>query len=1161
MKKKFNLGVRPHPTLKILSIKLKFAMIFFLVNVVNTFGSKSYAQEVKISLNMQNNTVEQVIDEIERQSEFYFIFNQKEIDVDRTVNIHKECTLIDEILPDLLIGTNVKYSILNNKILLTATDLSKKNISTSISENESYQTKVSGTVTDASTGEPMAGVNIQIKGTTQGTISDINGTYSISAAGDAVLVFSFIGYQSKEIAISGQSVINATLESQITDLEEVVVVGYGTQKKETLTGSVAQIKANEIQATKSTSVASAIQGKVVGVHIRQQTAEPGTFNSMISVRGFGEPLLVIDGVVRDGMSDFERLNPNDIASLSVLKDASAAIYGMNASNGVIIVTTKSGTEGKTVFNYSSTFSTKQPTTRNLQKNESAYMLRLLTNEMLKNSKLPPQTSEEDLAKWKQNNIPGFTDYDWYKEMIRNYTTSHNHNFSVEGGNKNITYFTSLGYMADHGLYRNNELQNYKKYNFRTNLTARLAEGLKLQVSLAGRWDQTKYPTETSFWLFKRIITADRGFGPFTIANPEHLASVPATNTNAWALMNEDISGYDKRIGFQYQSTIDVSYALPFIKGLTLGVLAGYDGNINDDRFLLKGFQLYDYISDAPVGTPTTTTFSNSLRHQNRLTIQNRISYNRSFAQSHNFNATLVNEIKKINVNYLYGKKQYDNVYTHDILDQGSLTNQTTEGYRTEEAYVSFLGRFNYDYKGKYLAEFSFREDGSYRYAPSKRWAFFPAFSLGWRIGQEGFIKNNIPFITDLKIRGSWGKMGEDAGRPFEYYEGYTFGPIKGGYVFNDNTLTLGMVAPGMVNENLTWMHTELIDIGLDIELWKGKLGASFDLFQKTTEGELATRISSVPNTFGATFPQENLNSSQVKGYELMISHKNTIGKFDYGISANVTLARNYLLHREQAPYTSTWDRWKSGSDGDGRIQGRAWLYQENGQYTNITQYEEEAPLYGGVNGNSYRLPGMSVVVDVNGDGVINSNDQLPTSWVGTGRNPPLQYGANMFLNYKNFDLNIALQGASMFTVYVSRNDNWGYGTRFPVFWSRYLDRWRTVDPNADPFDPATEWIPGKWEALTAVPNSNLTLLSSNRWRMDATFLRIKSLELGYQLPVSISRKIHMEKLRAFANVFNLWTFTQEALQGMDPERDEGPYTVDLTYPLMRSLNLGVEITF
>jgi len=1162
MKKKFKLGVRPHPTLKILNMKLKFAMIFFLVNVVNTFGTKSDAQEVKISLNMQNNTVEQVIDEIERQSEFCFIFNQKEIDVDRMVNIHKESRLIDEILPDLLIGTNVKYSILNNKILLTATDLSEKNILTSISKNESYQASVSGKITNASTGDAMPGVNIQIKGTTLGTISDINGTYSLSIpARDVVLIFSFIGYQSKEIAISGQSVINVTLESQITGLEEVVVIGYGTQKKETLTGAVAQIKSEDIVATKTPSVAAAIQGKIVGVQIRQQTGEPGVFNSRISIRGFGEPLLVIDGVVRDGMSDLERLNPDDIESMSVLKDASASIYGMNAANGVIIVTTKKGVSGKTEFTLSSIYTLKKPTNDLDNLTVNAYTLRSMFGEMERNSLLPVSTSASELEKWKQGTEPGYTDFNWWDEMVSNYVGTKDFNFSARGGSDKVTFFTSAGYMDDTGYFKENSAERYKRYTSRTNIEADLVEGLRLGISFYGRYENIIQPSSGTAWTMKRIITNDRGIGPYTLANNGHLSIVPAENRNIVAELSKDISGYNQNLNFQYQSTVNLDYDLPFVKGLSVGVLAAYDGATGDRRALNKTYQLYDYRTDQPVGAPSKPSFSSTMRHMIRKNIQNKISYKTSIGGDHNISTVIVNDIRRVDNTYLNGRRQYDDLFTKDIINQGSLTNQSTTGYRDEEAYVSFLGRFNYDFRSKYLLEFTLRSDGSYRYSPKQRWGTFPAVSLGWRIGQEAFFKDIFPFISDLKIRGSWGMSGIDAGNAFEYYEGYQFGSIgQSGYVFNENILTLGMVAPGVVNDNLSWVNTKTLDIGLDLELWNGKFMFTTDYFQRVEEGLLATRITSVPNTFGATFPQENLNSQITKGLEFSASYRNTIGKFNYGASANVTLSRLFYLHREQEPYRSTWSKWKSATDGDGRIQGRVWGYERDGIWTNLNEYET-AILLGSTYGNSRMLPGMDKIIDTNGDGIIDSNDQLPIMWSGAGTNPPLQFGFSTYTHYMNFDLNILVAGGAMFSMSQGRGSQWGYGTSAPVFYTRYLDRWHTQNPTDNPFDPATEWVPGKWEALTAVNTGTTTSLSTDKWRMPATYLRVKTIELGYNVPEKFTNKIRFTGIRAFINANNILTFCHEGLKMLDPERDEGSFSAGNTYPIMKSFNFGLELKF
>ncbi|MBN1185514.1 MAG: SusC/RagA family TonB-linked outer membrane protein, partial [Bacteroidales bacterium] len=849
-------------------MNLKIAILLILVSGANILGAVSYSQSETITLNMEKATLQQVMDEIERQSNLFFIFNQKQIDVDRMVDVPKDHTLINEVLPDLLVDTDIKYAIVDNKILLT-TDPRRENILTSVSVDEPLQINITGTITDASTSEPMPGVNIHVSGTTLGTISDINGNYSLSVPNlNAVLVFSFVGYESQEIAVAGRSVVNVSLSSEVKGLEEVVVIGYGTQKKETLTGSVAQIQADEIQATKATSVASSIQGKVVGVQIRQQSAEPGVYSSLISIRGFGAPLLVIDGVVRDGMEDFEKLNPSDIETMSVLKDASAAIYGMNADNGVIIITTKKGsTEGKTTFTYSGIHSSKQPTTTKRQSNVDAYTLRVLNNEMLKQTKMPLATSESELEKWKAGTEPGYRDFNWIEEAVRDWTHSQQHNLSVSGGNKNLSFYSSFGYMKDEGLFMDLSLQGYDKYNFRTNVDATLAKGFTSRISFSGRWEDRITPPGTYFWIFKEAIVGDRGVEPFTLANNGHYSLVPADNRNAFASMNRDVVGYIMDKTLQYQTTVDLNYEIPFVKGLSLGVLLGYDGQLADNRRFNKAYRMYDFRTDEP-GPLGLSDFTQNLTNFTRKNLQSKITYQTNIGQAHNISATLVNDIRKYNTNFITGKRQYDDVYTHDILDQGSLTNQQTGGYRTEEAYISYLGRFNYDYKSKYLIEFSFREDGTYRYAPSKRWAFFPAFSLGWRVGQENFIKNNLPFITDLKIRASWGKMGRDVGRAFEYYEGYSFSNVDGGYVFYDGVLSMGMVSPGVVNDNLTWISTTTTDIGFDLELFRGKFGLTFDVFKKLSEGELATRITSVPNTFGATFPQENLNSNEIKGIEL-----------------------------------------------------------------------------------------------------------------------------------------------------------------------------------------------------------------------------------------------------------------------------------------------------
>jgi len=1053
-------------------------------------------------------------------------------------------------------------------------------VSFGASDSEFQQAGISGTVTDATTGDAMPGVNIYVKGTSVGAISDASGKYTVLTSDkNAILVFSFIGYVTQEIPAAGRVLINVALAAELTGLDEVIVTGYSTIRKQSLTGAISAIKTADIISTKTTSVATMVQGKVPGLMIRKRTGEPGVFNSYISIRGFGTPLLVIDGVIRDGMSDFERLNPQDIESLSVLKDASAAIYGMNSDNGVLIVTTKSGTKGKTKISYNTTYTWKQPTSQGLQNTVDAYTFRLMKNEMQRQYYMatnPAYTvpySDAELAKWQAGTEAGYTDYDWYNGTLRKGVGAWNHNFSITGGNDIITHYTSFGFMDDQGLFTDNRTENYKKYNFRTAFDAKLAEGLTFKMKVSGKYDVRMNPPQSFFWMFKQMLVSDRGVGPYTLATMDsqtkHYSVVPSENINIFAKMSKEADGYQRNINTQYQLSGELNYDLPFIKGLSLNVLGAMDGNLAQYTQFRGSFILYDYKTDAP-GSPTQANLTESMTFLRRTDVQGKISYKTKIADAHNISALFVSEVRQINQRNIGGYRQYDEIYTHDILDQASLTNQTTNGGFSEQAYLSYLGRFNYDYKGKYLAEFSFREDGSYRYAPDRRWAFFPSASIGWRVSEEAFIKNNLPIVSDLKFRASYGQMGADAGNPFQYYPGYSFytpinpangnklSTIAGGAVLNSGKLTLGMMPPGVINNYLSWVQAKTTDIGMDLSLWKGKLGITADIFQKDRDGLLSTRTTAVPNTFGASFPEENLNSDRVRGFELEVSHRGLVRDINYSLSANVTYSRSYRLKYESLPYRSTWDIWKDGNNGNGRIQGRSWADKSNGVVTDITEYET-APLIGGTLGNSYALPGTQRVVDINGDGRINGDDQLPYQWA-QDVNPPLQYGANMSASWKGFDISLLFQGASMFKLNMNAGDTWGY-KGYPSAWDFWLDRWTLQDPTANPFDPASQWIPGKYAPLQGSWTGTLQGNGTDLWNMNATYLRIKNLDLGYTLPNDLTKKAFVQDVRLSVGIVNLATFCKKELKKFDPEKESGDYNAGLTYPLLREFNFTLSVNF
>lgn len=1137
-----------------LAMRCTLFMLFCLVGM--TFANEGYAQKTMVNITLENKTVDEVLTELEQGTEFVFFYNNKQIDVKRRVSVRANNKTIFKVLNDVFKGTNIGYKVLDRNIILYDKAIGADEVQTTL-----QAATVKGSVVDA-TGEPVIGASILVQGTTNGVITDIDGNFILTNVGsDATLIISYVGYKTLNIKVAGRNTFKIVLEEDAEVLEEVVVVGYGVQKKQSLTGAVTAIKAEEITSTKTENLISNIQGKMPGLLIRQKTGEPGTFDNMVSIRGYGEPLVVIDGITREGTDELAQLNSEDIESISILKDASAAIYGMNAANGVIIVTTKKGTAEKAKISYSALFGMKNAT--GMEETVDAYTYRVMANELARNGKQSPAYTDDILEKYRTG-VPGYTDNNWIDMFMNKLAFQQSHTLSVRGGSEKVKYFVSFGYNGDNGLLKSG-IQYYHRYNLRSNLSAEILKGLTLNVNISGRWDETQRPREDFMWTFKTLMINDRGVGYHTIDNPNHLSYIRPEGKNPYALVDPEQDGYRRNRGLTYQTNVELSWKVPYIKGLTLGVLGSFDGNHRNNSELQKSYQLYDYYTDELSGIYGEDRYSNTMNIYQKIYARAQANYMRSF-DKHNLNLTAVAELSSTRLDKLNGARKYSELFTNDILDQASASTATNWGNRSFGRLAAYLMRANYDYAGKYLLEVVARYDGSYRYAPSKRWAFFPSVSAGWRISEEKFIKDNLPFITNLKLRGSYGKSGRDAGDAFQYISAYSAATLSNntlGYVFDGTSQVTGMVAPGVVTDHLSWITSKIANVGLDFELWNGKLNGTVELFQRKNEGILADRIQSVPNTFGASFPKENLNSNMNKGIELSLGTRGKIGKdFEYSVIGNFTYAREKTLHDERAEFTSSWDRWKNGKED--RYTGYRWMYKYKGQYTSLEEYET-APLLGGNQGNSMMLPGSYKLVDLNGDGVINTNDRYSDYWT-TGSNPPIQYGLVLAGSYKNFDVNMLFQGASGYCIGYANDDVWGYGGRTqPTYLlKKYLDRWHTANITDDPYDPATKWVAGYYPALRR--DFSNTTDNGNTYRIDvwnpsATYIRLKSLEVGYTLPKTWLKKIGMSSARVFVNGFNLLTICNSALKDADPEREERDWGANLAYPLMRSYNFGLNINF
>jgi TonB-linked SusC/RagA family outer membrane protein len=1009
---------------------------------------------------------------------------------------------------------------------------------TSFAQNK----QVKGKITDES-GESLPGVTIKVKGTALGTTTNTDGNYSLNLPdASAVLVVSFIGYLTNEVAVGDRTVVNVQLAVDAKSLEELVVVGYGEQKKVTVTGSVATISEKEIKTTTNGNIVNMLAGKLPGLRVTQRTSAPGAFQSDFDIRGFGAPLVIIDGVPRD---DFFKLDPNEIENVSVLKDASAAVYGVKGGNGVILITTKKGKVGSPDFNYSSTFGiTKIANTPDLL---DAYHFALLLNESDVNKGSTPRYSQQDMDNYRTGVNPS---YDWYDLVIDKYASQQQHNLSARAATDKMSYFISLGYFDEKGIYKSGDI-NANKFNFRSNLTANLTKNLKATLMLYGIQDTRNEPSKAAGDVIQYLWRMKPTDSPFANNNPDYLGNSPDA-VHPLAATTADIGGYNKVTDKALNGSFALDYKVPFVPGLKARGMYAYDTKYRVQKTWNKMYTLYNYdnatgeYSIAQKGIAGAAATKSNLKQiftENvSETAQLSLNYDKTFLSSHNISALLLYEHRKKDGLGFNGSRYF----SLDALDQlfagdpeGQTITSTNPDIIVNEGIV---GRLNYNYKERYLIEGMFRYDGSSNFAKGHRWGLFPAITGGWRLSEESFLKNKVEFLNNLKLRASYGKLGDDASSTYQFLTGYDY-PGTALYSL-DGSLTRGINFRNMPNENLTWYTNHIANIGLDVDLFRNKLHAEFDMFSKKREGLLATRSRTLPGTLGATFPQENLNSDLQKGFEVLLRYRNKIKDFNYSVSGNMSFTRRKRLYIEQSPYLNSIDNWKN--NGSYRWNDIYWGYHAIGQFQTMEEIAN-SPIQDG-KGNSLVLPGDIKYQDFNNDGIIDGNDNRPIGL--TPNAPQIMFGFTLDASWKGFDVNALFQGATRFTVDYGTTAQLSHPLQFEGnSLDIFLDRWH----KADVFDPNSQWVPGYFPAYR--PGANGWNESTSDWRLrDATYLRLKSLQIGYTIPKRMLSRIGLKGFRIYANGFNLMTFSG-LNRFMDPEQPSGT-----RYPLTKSYNIGLNIT-
>lgn len=1126
-----------HASYKILLI-MKLTVLLLISTFLQT-SAAVYAQ--KISISEKQASLEKIFDRIKEQTGYSFIYAGEDMKKANPVTLKVRDADLDKALKICFAHQPLSFTI-KDKIIIVKPKAAEPSVPV---VHAHPNINVQGQVSDSANGKPIAGATIQIKGGTVGTATDEDGKFSLSVPDDAVLVVSYLGYNKKEIPVNGKTTLNISLAPVLTGLNQVVVVGYGTQKKVDVTGAVSSVGPKDLTAITTPDLSNSLAGKLPGLRVMEVGGEPGSYDNNIDIRGWGNMLVVVDGIPRD---DFQKIDPSSIASVTILKDASAAVYGLKAANGVMLITTKQGEAGQAKITLNSTYGWQKMTEFPMPIRNS------IDNLILKNEAALVAGNPLPYPDWQKytGDDPDYPNVDWWGLTVRNAMPISKNNISLEGGSDKVTYYMTIGNLYQTGLYKSNSL-NYERYNFRSNVTAKIAKGLTGNVILSGMIDEKNQPFGGSSFDFFKQVWMQPTYEPVYANNTAPYYYDGEADRNPLAVINSDLTGYQKYQEKSYQSTLSLTWDLPFVKGLQVKGLFAYDMTHHHNKIWRKAYNEYKYDSATNTYPATGLTSPTQLQQVFDETVytesQLSLHYQGTFAKKHNVEALLLAEGRSGTGTNFTAQRNFS-LSALDQLNAGLSDNQVANGSdKVLASNEALVGRFNYDFNSKYLAEFSFRYDGSSLFPKDTRWGFFPGFSVGWRMSEESFIKDNVSFIDNLKLRFSYGKLGDNSdANGFEYLQGYTY--PSGSYIFDGKTLTAGSAVTGLPNPNITWYTATTTNIGVDANLWKGLFDFTLELFQRKREGLLATRAIALPAEFGSDLPQENLESDLSKGFEVVLGHANHIGDFSYNINANFTFTRTKWLHREAAPPGNSYLYWRNSSED--RWEGIQWGYGVVGQFQDQQQIDL-APVQN-ANGHSELFPGDIQYEDWNGDGMISDLDVHP---IARSVDPEMFYGLNFAGGWKGITLNLFFQGASRYSMQA------GEQLQGPLPWGRnslqiFLDRWH----HEDPLDFSTPWVPGKYpisrDGFGYAPNK----LASTYWFQNITYLRLKSVELGYSLPAKWISKIKAQEVRIYTNAFNVLTWKDKDIN-FDPEHRLSGDGSDngYTYPLMANYNVGLSITF
>ena len=1028
---------------------------------------------------------------------------------------------------------------------------------------------VKGKVTDQATGNPLAEASIQIKGSKAGTTTDANGDYSINIPGKAILIFSSVGYENVEMSVNGRTVINISLEVSTKGLSEVVVVGYGTQKKENVTGAVGVIHSTSLSDRPTSSPANLLQGLSPGLTVSTQGSYPGA-SSNIKIResstwqGGSNPLYVIDGFVRDATA-FSQINPSDIDNISILKDAaSAAIYGIRGGNGVILVTTKQGVAGHASISYNGSYTLN--TREIIPRMMNAYEAFTFANNAYSQKNIPstdPSFYTPDELDYFKTHSYNWVDITWQNP----WNTSHN--LSVSGGSKAARYYISGNYLHQEGATSN----SFDKYNFIAKLEGQITNRISYDLIINGEWGNGSRP----FWaydygdfnlsnMWNRLIPVNPGRPAFINGLP--VGNFDNTNTANLAKGN---GGYTRPTNNSISPTFQLKYDIPGIKGLSAKGTFAYNTTNNYTKAWRNSPYIYYFKTAGEHNHIVTEELDSARSGGYKILDQAQTSgvgapteLEESYLQSSNYQLDLMlnyeNSFGKHNISAFGGYEQsalkghYSNIWSDNFSNpnyqqiNGGSPNSTDWYIRGDEnqptGFASYLGRIDYNYASKYMLGVTFREDGSYVFPPDKRWGFFPSVSAGWNIAKEDFFSDYTKYLDFLKLRVSYGITGTDNTDPWQWQQTYNFNASSGQYL--GSSLPPSTSLGSTINPNITWERNRNYDIGLDFASPGRLISGTIDYWYKKTTDILGVRNASIPNTVGASLPAVNYGIAAAKGLELSLSHENHVGELFYRVSANWAVSSNEYLQVDQAASVRDYQN-KLGRPIAGVIYG----YVSEG----IIRTQADIDNILAKNGSNYTIfgnkpqLGMLNYKDIRGplgtdgpDGKIDGNDQNPISLNGV---PRINYGFNFTVGWKGINLSAIFSGLARYDLMPT-----DVYYRRPLPGNNNLSIWKNA---WTPENAATATMPSA--IMNDWQGTSNAQVNSSFWLMNGAFLRLKSLIVDYSLPASILQSSKIKNIKVYFSGENLyeWNHTKD----WDPELG-GDFR---TYPILKGFTFGLNATF